>query len=89
MFSGPQYWRLCSSSLVAANATAADPAPPTNTASIYAGGEWGNTESQRLDAGAVFRYHTATIFSASVSRGEADLAGRSGGLHLCDGKGHA
>ena len=60
--------------LVSTNAIAAEGAPPTNTASIYAGGEWGDTESQRLDAGAVFRYHTATIFSAAVSRGEADLS---------------
>jgi len=59
--------------LVTTNAIAAEDAPPTNNASIYAGGEWGDTESQRLDAGAVFRYHTATIFSAAVSRGEADL----------------
>jgi len=59
--------------LVAATAMAADPTPPANTASIYAGGEWGDTESQRLDAGVVFRYHTATVFSASVSRAEADL----------------
>lgn len=55
------------------NALAADPAPPVNAASIYAGGEWGDTDSQRLDAGAVFRYRTATVFSVSMSRGEAAL----------------
>jgi hypothetical protein len=59
--------------LLSTNAIAAEGASPSNTASIYAGGEWGNTDSQRLDAGAVFRYHTATVFSAAVSRGEADL----------------
>jgi len=59
--------------LVSTNAIAAEGAPPRNTASIYAGGEWGNTDSQRLDAGAVFRYHTATVFSAAVARGEAEL----------------
>jgi hypothetical protein len=60
--------------LISTNAIAAEGPRPSNTASIYAGGEWGDTESQRLDAGAVFRYHTATVFSAAVSRGEADLA---------------
>ena len=58
---------------MAANAIAADPAAPTHSATIYAGGEWGDTDSQRIDAGAVFRYRTATVFSASVSRGEAAL----------------
>jgi len=72
MFGGPQFGAVFFV-LVSASATAADPSLQTNASSIYAGGEWGNTESQRFDAGAVFRYHTATIFSASVSRGEADL----------------
>ncbi len=72
MFGGRQFGAVFFV-LVSVSATAADPAPPNNTASIYAGGEWGDTESQRIDAGAVFRYHAATIFSASVSRGEAEL----------------
>jgi hypothetical protein len=72
MFGGPKFGGVFLV-LVSASATAADPVPPTNTVSVYAGGEWGDTESQRFDAGAVFRYHTATIFSASVSRGEASL----------------
>jgi len=59
--------------LVAASAIAVEPQAPTSTASIYAGGEWGDTESQRLDLGAVYRYRTATIFSAQVSRGDANL----------------
>ena len=52
---------------------AAVPESARNTASIYAGGEWGDTDSQRLDAGAVFRYRTRTVFSAALSRGEAAL----------------
>ena len=72
MFSGAHIGGLCFV-LVAANAIAAEPSPPANTTSVYVGGEWGNTDSQRLDVGAVFRYQTATIFSASASRGEAAL----------------
>jgi hypothetical protein len=58
---------------LSANVRGAEVAPPASTASIYAGGEWGDTNAQRLDAGAMFRYRTATVFSASLSRGEAKL----------------
>lgn len=60
--------------LLSMQATAGDAAPASNSTSIYAGGEWGDTASRRFDAGAVFRYHAATVFSAAVSRGEADLS---------------
>jgi hypothetical protein len=54
---------------------AAETAPPPNSASIYAGYEKGNTDSERMDAGALFRYHSDTELSAAVARAEAELAG--------------
>jgi hypothetical protein len=52
---------------------AAQTAPPANSASIYAGYEKGNTDSQRIDAGASFRFHDHTGFGVAVARAEAQF----------------
>jgi hypothetical protein len=54
-------------------AIAAEPAAPANTTSVYAGLEWGNTDSRRVDVGAAFRYRGATEISGFLARGNASL----------------
>jgi hypothetical protein len=51
----------------------AQSAPASDHSSVYAGVEWGNTETNRVDAGAVFRFRGATDVSAAIARADAEL----------------
>jgi hypothetical protein len=48
-------------------------APPASKSTVYAGVEWGNTDTHRLDAGATYRFRGVTDFSAAVARADAEL----------------
>jgi hypothetical protein len=50
-------------------------APPENKSTVYAGVEWGNTDTHRVDAGAVYRFRGVTDFSVAVARADAELPG--------------
>jgi hypothetical protein len=66
--------RFFSSFLLLAPALSiAQTAPPASKATVYAGVEWGNTDTHRVDAGAVYRLRGVTDFSAAVARADADL----------------
>ena len=64
----------CSLALLSGISLAAETAPPANSASIYFGYEKGNTDSERMDAGATFRFRSDTDFSVAVARAEAQFA---------------
>jgi hypothetical protein len=49
------------------------PAQDTSVSTLYAGAEWGNTDSHRLDAGAVFRFGGTNEVSAAMARADAEL----------------
>jgi hypothetical protein len=66
--------RLVAALLALTPALSMAEAPPSGDSSVYAGVEWGNTDSHRLDAGAVFRFRETTDISAAVARADAQLA---------------
>jgi hypothetical protein len=65
--------RLLAFSSLLSVAQAAEITAPASAATIYAGAEWGDTDSQRADMGGMFRYRDTTDITASVGRARAAL----------------